>query len=123
MQARAVGRGFAEAARTLDLKAHACAILPDHVHLVAGRHARDVEYLVGFLKRAATRRLTSEGLHPLAKYRRADNRVPSPWVDNGWSVYLNTPDQMRQRIRYVEENPIKEGLAPQSWGFVIPYES
>ncbi len=50
VQARAVGRGFAKAVEELELKVFACSIMPDHVHLVTGRHARDVEYLAGFLK-------------------------------------------------------------------------
>ena len=41
-QARAVGRGFAQATREGRYAVHACSILPDHVHLVAGRHARSV---------------------------------------------------------------------------------
>ncbi len=118
----AIGRGLAKAIDELELKVYACSIMPDHIHLVTGRHPRDVEYLTGFLKRAGTRRLTAEGLHPLEKDRRAGGRAPSPWADHGWFVYLNTPDEMRQRIGYVEGNPIKEGLPRQKWPFVIPYE-
>ena len=122
MQARAVGRGFARAAENLQLPVYACSIMPDHVHLVTGRHASEVEYVAGFLKRAGTRCLTKEASHPLAQYGRADGKFPSPWADGGWFVYLNTPEEMRQRIHYVEENPLKEGLPRQQWSFVAPYE-
>lgn len=122
MQTRAIGRGFAKAVGDLRLKVYACAIMPDHVHLVTGRHARDVEYVAGFLKRVGTRRLNAEGRHPLQKHRRPDGRIPSPWGDDGWFVYLNTPDEMLQRIRYVEMNPVKEGLPLQRWPFVVPYD-
>ena len=122
VQARAVGRGFARVVRDLALNVYACAILPDHVHLVTGRHPRDAEDIAGFLKRGGTRRLNAEGLHPLAGYRRAGGRVPSPWAERGWCVYLDTPDQIRQRIRYVEENPVTAGLPRQRWPFVVPFE-
>ena len=122
LQARAVGRGFARAVEQFEMTTLACAIMPDHVHLVAGQHARDAEYLAGVLKRAATRQLASEGLHPLADCRRGSGRVPSPWVAKAWTKYLNTPDEVRRAIRYVEANPIKSGLPPQTWSFVVPYE-
>jgi len=122
VQARTVAGGFEKAADELELKVYACSILPDHVHLVTARHPRDVEYIAGFLKRAASRRLKAEGLHPLAEYSCAEGRLPSPRGDHGWFVYLDTHAQIRQRIRYVEENPKKEGLPPQNWPFVVRYE-
>ena len=70
LQARAVARGFASIVERIGLVVYACSIMPDHVHLVFARHPATVEEIVGFLKRAATRELTREGLHPLAQYRR-----------------------------------------------------
>lgn len=122
-QARAIGRGFAKAVDDLGLTVYACSIMPDHAHLVTGRHPRDVEYVAGFLKRAGTRRLNVEELHPLQPYRQANGRTPSPWARDGWFVYLNTPGEMRQCIRYVEQNPIKEGLPAQRWPFMVPYQA
>jgi hypothetical protein len=95
--------------------------MPDHVHLVMGRHAGTAEYVVGFLKRAATRHLTQKGIHPLREHRQVNGRVPSPWVVGGWNVFLNSPVEVRSRIRYVEQNPSKVGLLPQTWQFVRPY--
>ena len=42
IQARAIGRGFARYAERSGLDVWACAILPDHVHLVLGRHRLSV---------------------------------------------------------------------------------
>ena len=112
-QTRVVGDGFAQAVADLGLDVYACSIMPDHVHLVTGRWQSDVEYVAGFLKRAATRRLNDEQAHPLQGCRQANGRTPSPWVVGGWFVYLNSPPEVRGRIRYVEENPPKAGLPPQ----------
>jgi REP element-mobilizing transposase RayT len=121
IQARAAGRGFAQIIDELKVTVYACAVLPDHVHLVTAAHRPDGDELIGFLKRAATRHLSAEALHPLEAFRRGDGRVPSPWAVRGWTVYLDTVEQMRRRIRYVEENPLEAGLPRQRWPFVSTY--
>jgi hypothetical protein len=35
-------------------------------------------------------------------------------------VYLDPPDVPRA-VRYVEQNPAKEGKPPRCWEFVVPY--
>src|SRR5436309_16089453 len=45
LQARAVARGFASILPVLRLPVFACAIMPDHVHLVVGRHPEPAENL------------------------------------------------------------------------------
>jgi hypothetical protein len=35
-----------------------------------------------------------------------------------WKVYLDTEEEVRRAIAYVEENPLKEGKRRQRWGFV-----
>jgi hypothetical protein len=120
-QTRVIGDAFHQAAADLGLDVYACSIMPDHVHLVTGRYRNNVEYVAGFLKRAATRRLNEQEVHPLQGCRQANGRTPSPWVVGGWFVYLNSPPEVRSRIQYVEGNPAKAGLPPQSWPFVRPY--
>jgi hypothetical protein len=41
-------------------------------------------------------------------------------VERCWKVFLDEPDVSRA-IRYVENNPLKEGLRPQAWSFVTAY--
>ena len=123
IQARAVARGFAEIAVKLELIVHACSIMPDHVHLVVRRHNRTARELSGYLKRAATRRLNKEELHPFKKFARINGTLPTPWIIGGWEVFLNTPQDMLRAIEYVERNPVRAGLKPQRWSFVMPYES
>jgi REP element-mobilizing transposase RayT len=56
----------------------ACAIMPDHIHLVIARFKYDVVQVANLLKGAATRRLLAEGIHPLQAYRAKDGSIPSP---------------------------------------------
>lgn len=95
--------------------------MPDHVHVVIARHELDGDELMACLKRAGTRGMNDEGLHPLREFARGDGRMPSPWAAGGWKVMLFTPEQMRAAIQYVEENPVRAGLKRQRWGVVAAY--
>ena len=81
----------------------------------------DGDELLACIKRAGTRGLNVEGLHPMHEYSRANGRLPSPWGARGWKVMLFTPQEMRARIRYVEKNPILAGFKARRWSFVVPY--
>lgn len=105
MQARAVGRGFAEYAQRAGLTFFACAILPDHVHLVLCRHRLEVDELVVQLKGAATRRLVAEGIHPFRHLVGSGVRPPKCFARGQWKVYLQTVEDIQRAISYVEANP------------------
>jgi len=121
LQARAVARGFAAILPKVELVIHAAAIMPDHIHVVVARHAYDGDELIACLKRAGTRGMNEEDLHPLAAFRHANGKLPCPWGGGGWKVFLRTPGEMRDRIRYVDQNPIRAGFTRQAWSFVVPY--
>ena len=121
-QARAIGRGFAGLANRSDLKVWACSILPEHTHLVVGQHRYPIEQIANLLKGAATRQLTSEGLHPFGALREKCGRLPHAWARGLWKVFLGTPADVRRAVRYVEGNPAKEGLPRQRWSFVTPFD-
>ncbi len=121
-QARSAVKGFGEMARKADYVIHACAILPQHVHMVIARHRYSIEQVVRLLRQAATQHLLEDGLHPFAHLRSEKGRLPSVWAQDFRKVFLYTPKGIRRRIKYVEENPVKEGLRPQKWWFVRPYE-
>jgi len=122
LQARAVARGFAALVREAGPTVWACAILPEHTHLVLAAHRYAVDQVANLLKGAATRWLLQEGRHPFHDRPLRAGRVPSPWARGVWKVFLHTPDDVRRAIRYVQDNPAREGLAPQRWSFVRPYD-
>jgi REP element-mobilizing transposase RayT len=115
-QIEAVGTGLGEYARRTRLKIHACAVLRDHVHLVVAVHRLEPSQLVIQLKGAATEELRRLEIHPFDGEEKAFAR-------GEWVVYLDTPRDMHRAIRYVEDNPEKEGLPHQHWPFVTPYEN
>jgi REP element-mobilizing transposase RayT len=118
IQARAAGRGLAIAAAESQYEILACAILPEHVHIVVLRHKHSIERIIGHLKSRATHQLISESLHPLAEYFQSKELPLTPWAENRWKVFLNNDHDIRRAIKYVENNPLKEGKSPQQWSFI-----
>jgi REP element-mobilizing transposase RayT len=121
-QALAVGQGFARAIAEGKYVVNACSILPDHVHLVIARHARLFERITSHLKSNATRRLREDGLDPLARFAGADGTLPTPWAGGLWKVFIDDGKHWSAAIKYVEDNPLKEGKPRQTWSFVTPRE-
>jgi REP element-mobilizing transposase RayT len=113
-QAVAVAAGFRIACDDAGYKVHACAILPDHVHMVIGMHRRKIRLIVGHMRSRATRELKDRN-----EWFADERRV---WGDHGWNVFLYTEQEVLRAIRYVEENPLKEGKKRQRWSFVTPFE-
>jgi hypothetical protein len=123
VQARSVAVGFGQSFAKGGVTVWACAVLPDHVHVVFARHAQPSELIVSFMKRAGTLELLHKGLHPFLAERDEDGKVPHCWAEGQWIVYLDSCEGILRAIRYVEDNPIKDGLPPQRWSFVTPFDS
>jgi REP element-mobilizing transposase RayT len=120
-QALSVARGFARMVNKSGYRVHACAILLEHVHLVLGRHQYRVEQMVRLLKAEASAQLAADGRHPLAARAQSGEPLPTPWARNCWRVFLDSAEAIERAVRYVENNPVKEGKPPQRWSFVVPY--
>jgi REP element-mobilizing transposase RayT len=114
-QALAVAHGFDKdkARKESGYNIHACCILPEHVHLVLGRHERAITRIAGHLKGRATQALRAEGLWP------AEDRPV--WANGSWNVFLNTPEEALREIRYASDNAMKECKPRQHWSFVTQY--
>ena len=110
----AIGDAFAEIIRGHQYTCYACAIMPDHVHLVIRKHRDDAEALIEHFqcksRGALIERCVVPEEHPV-------------WTKNGWKVFLDSPSEVWGRIRYVEKNPVKEGLPVQFWPFVVGYDN
>lgn len=108
-----IGAAFSEAIATQRYTCYACAIMPDHLHLVIRKHKHRAETMILNLQAASHLRLNDAGV--------VDPRHPI-WTQGGWKSFLDNPAAVRSAIRYVEENPKKSALQPQSWPFVTPYD-
>jgi hypothetical protein len=107
--AEAIGYAISECGYTC----YACAIMPDHVHLVVRKHRDLGEAMIERVQSLSRERLIEADLR----------KMPHPvWTRGGWKVFLDYPDAVRRSVRYVEENPEKIGLARQSWPFVAAYD-
>jgi len=122
LQIANIGAGFQSYIEKSGLIVWACSIMPDHVHMVLGRHRYKIENAANLLKGAATKRLLAESLHPMQSYREKEDRLPSMWGEGQWIVYLDTEESIVNAIRYVNENRTREGMSFQSWSFVTPFD-
>jgi REP element-mobilizing transposase RayT len=93
---------------------YACAVMPDHVHLVIRKHRDLGEVMIDKIQTLSRERLVELGL------REAGHPV---WTRGGWKVFLDHPDDVQRTIRYVEANPVKIGLPPQNWPCVRKYDN
>lgn len=90
----------------------AYAVMPEHAHLVACRHALSPAKIVGQCRARASRRLHDSRLWPKSR---------PIWGRGKWAVELNTSAEIWSRIEYVNRNPDEAGLPPQKWSFITPY--
>ena len=109
----ALADAFRLAIAELRYTCYACAVMPDHVHLVIRKHRDSAEEVIFDLQEASRLRLRTSARCP------QDHPV---WGGAGWKVFLDHPDEIRRTIRYVEDNPVKLRRPKQTWDFVAPYD-
>ena len=110
----AIAEGFAHAITQHGYTVYACAILRNHAHLVVRTHRHRSEEIWDHFARDAAQSLRVFAEVP----------VNHPiWSHRPYKVFLKTNDEVRGRIKYVNDNPIKEKLKPQSWDFVVPFKN
>ena len=109
---QAVAEGFRSAIRQHNYTCYACAILPDHVHVLIRKHKRPAEQMMADLQAASRQKLQMsrhEPGHPV-------------WGGPGWKVFLHQPDDIERTIGYISANPVKLRLPRQNWDFVQDYD-
>jgi REP element-mobilizing transposase RayT len=92
---------------------YACAIMPDHIHILIRKHKELAEEMIANLQRESHIRLRALGL--------VDMQHPV-WGGPGWKVFLDHPDDIRRVIPYIVQNPLKMHLPEQGWDFVKGYD-
>lgn len=113
-QIETIAAGLADAIQAHHYTCYACAVMPDHVHVVIRKHKHRAEQMIRNLQEASRSRLSS----------RSDVPPNHPiWTLAGWRRFLDSPSAVRSVIRYVDNNPAKNRRPPQSWPFVAPYDN
>ena len=104
---------FAEVVRAERYNCYACALMPDHVHIIIRKHRDHAEQMIEKLQRASRENIM------LLNQRDAYHPV---WGGPGWKVFLDTPAGIERTVKYVEDNPIKAKLPAQTYDFVTKYD-
>lgn len=93
---------------------YACAIMKDHVHIIIRKHRDLAEDMIWKLQEASRDAVIDV----------ADRHFDHPvWGGCGYKVFLDSTEDIRRTIAYVEENPIKVGQPKQVYPFVKPYDN
>lgn len=109
----AIADALADAIREHNYTCYACAIMPDHVHILIRKHKHQAEDMLEYLQSATRLRFRNE------KLRSEDHPI---WGGPGWKVFLDTPDSIRRTIGYIDGNPPQWRLPRQHWPFVKAYD-
>src|ERR1019366_3814862 len=109
-----LGKVFGDAITEKDYICYACALMPDHVHLLIRRHRDNAEAMIALFQDKSRAALIDAGkrspTHPV-------------WTKGpGWKSFINTRKQFEKEIDYIRRNPVKIGRPEQSWDFVQPYD-
>jgi len=112
-QIAAVAEAFSQCIADERYTCYACAIMPDHVHILIRKHKHAAEQMIALLQAASRNRLRELNLVP------GDHPV---WAGGGWKVFQDHPDDIRRTTRYIRNNPPRQRLPHQSWPFVKEYD-
>jgi REP element-mobilizing transposase RayT len=115
-QRNVIGQVFGNYFAKAGINVWACAVMPDHVHLVFATHRLKPEAIVNKLKGGATNGLVNAGIHPFQHLKPSDGPPPKCFAQGEWVIFLDVED-VAWHVEYVENNPIKAGLPRQQWEF------
>lgn len=110
-----IAEAFAEIVDECRYTCYACAIMPDHIHILIRKHRDSAEEMAKKLKNASRLRLSKNGIR--------DGDHPTWTGGHGWTVFLDHPKEIHRTIPYIEKNPEKIGLPKQIWPFVKQYDN
>jgi REP element-mobilizing transposase RayT len=113
IEVKLAAEGIAAAVTDERYTCYACAVLPDHVHVLIRKHKHHGEQMIENLQQKSREKVIGAG-------NRASNHPV--WGGPGWKRYLYTQDDIRRVIRYINDNPLKAGRPAQHWDFVKEYD-
>ena len=109
-------QAIAEVIRSQGYTCYACAVCGNHVHVVIRTHRHDSLTMWDHFAEAIRVRLRLRFPDDIAANLPVISARP-------YKVFLYDPEEVWDRVRYVEENPLKEDLPVQHWDFVTEYDN
>lgn len=108
-----VGKCIGDVIRDRGYTCYACAIMPEHIHLLIRKHRDRAETMIEALQTECRLKLIED-----------ERRSPTHpvWGGKGWKVFVDSVERMLRVTEYIRMNPIKAGLPEQRWNFVTPYQ-
>lgn len=107
-----IAQAFARVIARERYTCYACALMPDHVHLLIRKHKHLAEEMIDHFQEESRTELLRIGVRP---------ELHPVWGGHGWKVFLDCPDDIRRTIGYIEDNPVKIRWPRQRWEFVAEY--
>ena len=111
-----IAEGVREVIRAQGYTCYACAICGNHFHLIIRTHKHDAAAMWDRFAESVRERLRLRFGREISSHHPVISARP-------YKVFLYTPQEVRDRIDYVEQNPLKEKLAAQRWAFVAAYDN
>ncbi len=109
-----VGNGLGEVIAEKGYTCYACAVMPDHVHLLIRRHRDKAEAMIAHFQDVTPSAMI------VAEKRKPTHPV---WTKGpGWKKFINSRRQFENEVKYIRQNPIKIGRPEQMWDFVQQYD-
>ena len=108
-----IAEAFSAVVKSQKYTCYACAIMPDHVHVLIRKHRDQAETMIANLQEESRCRLIDAGNRP------AEHPV---WGGPGWKVFLSTRADMERIVKYINRNPLEWKLPAQDWPFVSIYD-
>jgi REP element-mobilizing transposase RayT len=111
-----IAAAIEDAIRAQGYTCYACAICGNHIHLVIRTHKHNALTQWANLAESTRQRLRLRFANEISPHHPVISARP-------YKVFLYSPQDVHGRIRYIETNPLKEGLPAQHWPFVTPYDN
>jgi REP element-mobilizing transposase RayT len=96
-----LGQVFGEVTAEHGYICYACAIMPDHVHMLIRRHRDRAEDVIARFQEASRAALIAAG--------KRSATLPVWTAGPGWKTFVNTQRQFRNELTYIKGNPTKIG--------------
>ena len=108
----AIRDAFTQCHKEYRLTSYACAVLPNHIHILVRRHALRDKEIHALLKKCASDAVKRCGVLP------AEHPVFSAGIG---THFRSTPAQMYECVRYIMDNFPKHNLPMERYDFVREY--